>query len=161
MKTNRYPAGAGRIALTAMLAAFSLTFLYGASLTPSGQLGLVAAAGVFPAAALVSGGYAAGFLCYAASALLALVLVPDKGGAVLYLLFFGIYPLVKHLIEKLRIRVLEWMCKLILCNAALGLFLRFLRALLLAELPAFFGISWVFFLAGNAAFVLYDTGFPS
>lgn len=159
MRTSRYSKGAGRVALTAVFSAFSLMFLYGASITPSGQLGLAAAAGVFPAAALVSGGYGAGFLCYAASGLLALVLVPEKGGVFLFLLFFGIYPLLKHLIEKLKKLPLEWLCKLVLCNAALGLFLLFLRSLLLSELPAAFEIPYFFFPAGNVGFILYDIGF--
>ncbi len=159
MGTRRYSTGAGRIALAAMFAALSLIFLYTASVTPSGQLGLLAAAGVFPAAALVSGGAAAGFLCYAAAGLLALILVPEKGGVVLYLVFFGLYPLIKHFIEKLKKLPLEWLCKLVLCNAALTVFWLILRSLLLAELPAFFSNLWVFALAGNASFIFYDIGF--
>lgn len=159
MSTGRFSKGAGRIALTAMFTALSLVFLYGASVTPIGQLGLVAAAGVFPAVAVVSGGSQTGWLCYAATGLLAFVLLPDKGSALLYLIFFGIYPLIKYLIEKLKKLPVEWLFKLAFCNAALALFWMFLRVLLLAELPAVFSYLWVFWLAGNAAFILYDLGF--
>jgi len=159
MNMSRYSGGAGRIALSAMLTALSLVFLYGASVAPSGQLGLAAAAGVFPAAALVSGGAPAGFLCYTVTGLLGLLLVPNKSGVLLYILFFGLYPLLKHWIEKIKKLPLEWLCKLLLCNAALGLFWNVLRTLLLAGLPAVFGKLWVFWLAGTGAFVLYDVGF--
>ncbi len=159
MDRGRFSGGAGRIALTAMLAALSLLFLYGASVIPSGQLGLVAAAGLFPAAALVSGGVSAAWLCYAATGLLALILVPDKTSAVLYLLFFGLYPILKHFIERLKKLPAEWLCKMALCNAILVLFWMLLRALLLAQLPAAFAQLWIFWLAGNASFVLYDLGF--
>lgn len=121
---GRFSKGAGRVALTAMLTALSLVFLYGASAAPSGRLGLIAAAGLFPAAAVVSGGRPAGFLCYAATGILALVLIPDKGGVLLYLVFFGIYPLIKHLIEKLKKLPLEWLCKMVLCNVVLRMMLQ-------------------------------------
>jgi len=159
MNTSRFSKGTGRLALSAMFTALSLVLLYGASVIPSGQLGLVAVAGLFPAAAVVSGGSTAGFLCYAATGLLALVLVPDKNTAVLYLLFFGLYPLIKYYIEKIKNLPLEWLCKLVLCNAALALFWMFIRALLLSELPAVFSTLWLFWLAGNASFILYDLGF--
>lgn len=65
---------------------------------------------------------AAGYLCWAASALLGLFLLPDKGVALLYLIFLGLYPVVKNNIEGLRRLPLEWLCKLACFNAALSLF---------------------------------------
>ena len=53
MGKGRSSAGAGRIALVGVLTALSVIFLYLAALTPTGQLGVVAAAGLMPAAAVV------------------------------------------------------------------------------------------------------------
>ena len=44
---------------------------------------------------------------------LSLILLPAKRYAIVYALFFGIYPLVKYAIERLDNLSLEWICKLI------------------------------------------------
>jgi hypothetical protein len=150
---------AGRVALTAVLGALSLIFLYLASVLPTGRLGLVAVAGLFPAAAVVSSGLAAGALCYAGTGLLGLLLVADKGAALLYLLFFGLYPLVKYEIERLKKLPLELVCKLAFFNLVLLLFWFLLRNVLLTGLPTFLQGFGLVLAAGNGAFLCYDYGF--
>ncbi|MEG2119487.1 MAG: hypothetical protein RRY53_03965, partial [Pseudoflavonifractor sp.] len=99
MGRDRFSKGAGRVALVGILDALSLVFLYLSSISPLGQLGIMALAGLMPVAAVVSGGFPAGVFCYATTGILSLILVPNKGNALLYLLFFGAYPLVKYLNE--------------------------------------------------------------
>lgn len=113
----------------------------------------------------VSGGRGAGrrtgggLSVLAASALLGLFLLPDKGVALLYLIFLGLYPVVKNNIEGLRRLPLEWLCKLACFNAALSLFWFALRALFLPDPPVWLGErTWLLYLAGNLIFVLYDVG---
>lgn len=157
---SRHDAGTRRVALVAMLSALSLALLYLAALSPAGRLGMVALAGLVPAAAVVSGGLGAGFLCYAAAGLLGLLLSPDKGGALLFLIFFGLYPMVKSAVERLRKRVLEWILKLAFFNLALTVLWFGLSGLLLPFLPrALRGTAWLAYLAGNAVFAAYDYGF--
>ena len=149
-----------RGAVAALLAALSLVLLYLAALAPSGRLGVVALAGLVPAAAVVSAGWAAGVLCYAAAGLLGLLLLPDKGLALLYLIFFGLYPLLKSPLERLNSRVLEWAGKLACFNLALALFWFVLGAVFLPLLPGMLrGSAWLAFLAGNVIFAAYDYGF--
>ena len=81
----------------------------------------MAAAGIFPAGAVVSGGLSAGFFCYGAAGLLGLLLLPDKASALLYLLLFGLWPMMKSLIEGLRRLALEVLCKLLFLNGVLSL----------------------------------------
>lgn len=150
---------AGRVALPAVLAALSLIFLYGSALLPTGRMGLVAVAGLFPAAAVISGGVGAGAFCYAGTAILGLLLLPDKGNALLYLLFFGLYPLVKFGIERLRKLPVELLLKLVFLNAMLTVFWFGLRTVFLSALPLPTETSWLVYLAGNAVFLIYDFGF--
>ena len=110
--------GVYRVALTAVLAAVSLILLYLSTLLPTGRMGIVALAGLTPAAAVVSSGVGAGVLCYAGTGILALILLPDKGGALLYLLFFGLYPIVKYAVERLRRLPLELFLKLVFQRSA-------------------------------------------
>lgn len=156
---GRYRNGAGRIALVGLLTALSLLFLYLSSVSPAARLGIVAIAGLVPAAAVVSAGIPAGFFCYAATGLLGLLVSPDKGNTLLYLFFFGLYPMAKALIERTRKLPLEWLLKVILFNAVLTLLWFVLQNALLSALPDYFDQIWLVYLVGNLAFVIYDLGF--
>ena len=67
MSNMRYHKGAGRVALCGILAALSLALLWLATLAPTGRIGVVALAGLVPAAAVVSAGlvseYGRNMLC--------------------------------------------------------------------------------------------------
>lgn len=150
---------AGRIALAATLTALSLVILWGAELAPWGRMGLVAAAGLMPAAAVVSVGPATGGLCWVGTAILALLLLPDKGCGLLYLLFFGLYPLVKYAAERLHRRSLELLVKLAFFNGALTIFWFVLRAVFLWGMPQAEELGWFLYPVGNVVFLAYDYGF--
>ena len=132
---NHTETGAGRVALVGVLAALSLIALYLSAVSPTARMGIVAIAGLFPAGAVVSAGLKAGFFCYGAAGLLGLLLVPDKANALLYLLFFGLWPMLKSLLERIPVRPLEWLCKLAVFNAVLTLFWFGLHSLFLPFLP--------------------------
>ena len=53
------------IALGGVLAAGSLAVQWLACVTPSGKVGVTAAAGLFPVAAVLGAGRSAGYLCWA------------------------------------------------------------------------------------------------
>ncbi len=147
------------MALTAVLTGLSLLFLYGASMVPTGRLGLTAVAGLFPAAAVFSFGLSGGFLCYGGTAILALLLVADKGLALLYLLFFGLYPMVKGGVECMRKLWAELVLKLLFFNGVFSLFCFFMRTIFLSVIP-WEGIPlWGLYLVGNLVFLAYDFGF--
>lgn len=147
------------ISLAAILTALSLVVLYASVLSPVGRLGLVAVAGLIPAGAVITGGLVVGILCYGGTGILALLLLPDKGNALLYILLFGVYPLVKLGIEKLRLLLLEIIFKLGFFNLVLSLFWFGLRAVFLAVLPVEGLPLWLLYLAGNMLFLCYDFGF--
>ena len=159
MGRARFDRGTGRTALVGVLAALSLVFLYLSAVSPAAQLGIVAVAGLFPAGAVVSAGWLPGFLCYLVTGLLGLLLVPDKANVLLYLLFFGLWPMLKSLLERLPSRPAEWAGKLAVFNAVLTLCWFGLRALFLPFLPAALTEAWMVYAAGNVAFVIYDIGF--
>lgn len=147
------------MALGGVLAAGSLVLLWLACAVPSGRLGLTAAAGLFPLAASLYAGRAAGYLCWAAASLLGLFLLPDKGIALLFLAFLGLYPVTKGRIESLRRPGLEWGLKLSWFVLTLSLFWFVLRELFLAQalsetaggVPLIYG-------AGSLIFAAYDLG---
>ena len=142
------------LAVTAVLAALSLALLYTSSLSPAARLGLTAAAGLVPAGAVISAGLGWGFCCYGVAGLLGLLLVPAKGNVVLYLLFFGLYPMIKSLAERLHSLWAGWIGTLAFFNLMLAFCWFGLRPVLLPLLPGALSAPWLLWLAGNGAFLI-------
>ena len=148
------------ITIPAILSALGVLVLYFSALVPSGRWALVAVAGLLPAAAVITVGLWGGAACYAVTGLLGLLLIPDRLNALLYLLFFGIYPGIKSLLERLRPIWLGFLGKLAFFNAVLTVFALAFSGLFLPALPSLLGDRmWLLYLAGNAVFLVYDFGF--
>lgn len=148
-----------RPALGGVLAAGALVFLWLACVAPSGRLGLAAVGGLFPMMAAATAGTGLGLLCWGAAALLGLLFLPDKGIALLFLTFFGLYPVLKGVIESMRRLPLEWALKLAFFNLVLTAFWFLLRELFLPNPPEWLGEnSPLLYGLGNVVFVIYDVG---
>ena len=151
--------GSRQVALGGILAAGSLALLWLTCLAPSGRLGLTAVAGLVPMVGVLASGRVVGCLCWAAAGLLGLFLLPDKGVALLYLIFLGLYPVVKSRIESLRRLPVEWCLKLLCFNLALSLVWFAFRGLVLPAVPPWVGDNVpLLYLAGDLVFVAYDIG---
>ena len=150
------PAGT---ALGGVMAAGSFVLLWLACVAPSGRIGLTAAAGLFPMAATLCAGRTAGCLCWAAASLLGLFMLPDKGVALLFLAFLGLYPVIKGRIETLDRRAVEWGLKLCWFEMTLTLFWFVFQELFLPEAPAWLASNAVLvYVLGGVVFICYDIG---
>lgn len=149
---------AGKVVYPAVFGGLALVLLYVGTIVPTGNWGAVAVAGLFPCAAVISAGLAAGFLCWAGVTILAFLLIPDKFIALLFGLLFGLYPVVKGLIERLRRLPLEYVLKLAFFNLSFSLIYLTMKNAVLQSLPSGLGTLWLLYLVGNVAFLLYDYG---
>lgn len=150
--------GAGRVAYPAVFGALALAALYLGSMLPTGSWGIAALAGLMPAAVVVSAGLAAGFLCWAGASALGFLLLPDKFMALLFGVLFGLYPMVKSLVERLRRLPLEYILKLAFFNLSLTAICLVMKEAALESLPALPEL-WMLYLVGSAVFLVYDYGF--
>lgn len=142
------------------MGALALVLLYVGSVAPTGNWGIVAAAGLFPAAAVASVGLKAGFLCWTGVSVLAFFLIPDKFCVLLFAALFGLYPMIKSLAEQLKRKPVEYLLKLAFFNAAFTLAYLTMRGAVMDSLPLVLESSiWLLYLAGNVVFLLYDYGF--
>ena len=153
-KSNSYG-----LALGAVLSALALSVLELSAIAPAGRWGLVAVAGLFPVAAVIATGIPVGLGVWAAAGLLGLLLLPDKLNAILYLLLFGLYPVVKSLLEQKATRWLAILGKLCFFNAVAAVLVLVFSELFLPVLP------WemsrklhLIFLWGSVVFLVYDFG---
>ena len=94
-------------------------------------------------------------LIYLVTGLVSLLILPVKFLAIIYLLFSGIYPVIKSkLEEKVKITWLLWLCKLVYFNAVLTIVILAARYFLLLEQGEIVVLS--LYGMGNATFVLFD-----
>lgn len=146
-----------KITISAVLAALSVTFLYISSLLPSGQIGFAALASVCGIAAVIEAGIGAGAAVYVVSSVIGFLIVPNKNVVIIYAVFFGYYPVVKSLAEKLKNRIAEWLVKFLIMNIALSalLFAFSVTIMNLSQLDGKYVIIYILF---NAAFLVFDIG---
>ena len=146
-------------ALGGILCALSLVCML-LTILPISEMGLPALAGAVLIPIILEIGVKWGWMSYACVALLSLLITPSMEAKVLFIAFFGYYPVLKALIERLRKIWLEWIIKLAVFNltmiGAYWIMLTFLG--LPADSFEIFGLDlpFVILAIGNVAFVLYD-----
>ena len=97
-------------------------------------------------------------------ALLMLIFIfGEPKSKILYILFFGYYPILKSVIEKIRKPVIEWLLKLAVFNAAAVASYLILSYVFNISYDDFGKLgqygAYIFLAAVNIAFVIYDIGF--
>ena len=150
----------GKIALGGLLTALGVVLMFLTGLIPIGTYALPAIAGVLLIVAVIEIGAKWAWMIYAAVALLSLLFAADKEAALLFVLFFGYYPVLKSFLERISNKVLSWISKFAVFNVAVVAC--FFLAVNFLQLPedsfTVFGIylPWVFLILGNAVFLIYD-----
>ena len=100
-------------------------------------------------------GYKYAWLTYIATAILSILLLPQKSPAIFYACFMGFYPIIKSYLERINSALVRWIIKLVVGNAALAL----MFILMSLFLPDEFEGGWlmlVTYLLGIIAFLMYD-----
>jgi len=150
-----------KTALGGIVAAASIALMFVLSVIPYLTYALPAATGAFLILITIEIDKKWAFGVFAATGILSLMLVPDKEAAILYIAFFGYYPIVKSLIEsRIKSRFIEYLIKLAIFNftisAAYYLMIRFMGITLeTSESFGAFAIPALLFM-GNIAFIAYD-----
>ncbi|MDD3260688.1 MAG: hypothetical protein PHU79_02070 [Oscillospiraceae bacterium] len=150
-----------KVAFCGILTALALVFICLGGIIPVMTYAMPALAGLVLIPAVIELGTTWAWPVYIASAILGALLGPDKDAAVLYIFFFGYYPIVKAVIEKRFSK--RWVClllKLLLFNAA-AVVSFFISIYLLSVPRAAFTIGSIYLpgvllLLANFVFLLYD-----
>lgn len=149
----------GKIALCGLLIALSVISLL-LTVFQSAVYALPALAGVLLLPITLECGYKWGFAVYGVTAVLSLLLTPSIEAKLLFITFFGYYPVLKPVLESIKNRVLVWVLKLLCFNAAViasyALLINLFR--LPTEEFVLFGIDfmWSFLALGNLVMVVFD-----
>ena len=90
------------------------------------------------------------------------MITPDREAAAMFVLFFGYYPILKSVLERIRLRVVEYLLKFIIFNVAIvASYLIIINVLGISEILEEFGELgkygvWIMLGMGNVVFLLYD-----
>ena len=106
----------GKIALGGLLTALGVVLMFLTGLIPIGTYALPAIAGVLLIVAVIEIGAKWAWMIYAAVAVLSLLFAADKEAALLFVLFFGYYPVLKSFLERISNKVLSWISKFAVFN---------------------------------------------
>lgn len=150
-----------KLALCAVIAALEVLLMMASGLFRIGTYALPCFAGMLSVAIVIEYNCKWAFGVYAVSAILSFFLTADKEAALLFILFFGYYPILKNILDRhVKSVVLSYIIKFALFNAAaVG---SFFAATYLFMIPAeeftLFGVyvPFVFLLLGNVFFFIYD-----
>lgn len=146
---------AREISYAGLLAATSLLFLILASLLPKGNSLFYVLSSVCVMIIVWLYSIKVGIVMYIAVSVLALIVVPNKLVAILYVFIFGFYPIVKALCERGFPFYVEIGLKLLYYNIVL-IILYFVIKIIIREIPHFkFGIVLTV-VSSEIIFVLYD-----
>ena len=142
------------------MAALGTVLMLFQGLAPMASIAAPAMAGCLLIPVVAEAGVPWGFGCYGATAVFVMLLAPDREAALICLLFFGYYPVLTGVLDRVKNKTLRYVLKLLIFNAAV------VTETLLAVFVL--GIPWetveflgkatplVLLLLANLVFVLYD-----
>ncbi|MBD5145769.1 MAG: hypothetical protein HDT21_07700 [Ruminococcus sp.] len=151
-----------KVALGGVVSALCLLLMFLTAVIPPLSITLPLFAGmlIFVVAIEISSSWA--FVTYAAVSVLSFFVTPDKDAWLFFTLLFGYYPVAKSYFEKIKLKVLCWLCKLAVFNVSIVI-IYYVTANLLGTLDLFeeFGFynEWLIpalLVAGNLVFLLYE-----
>lgn len=146
-----------RLTVCAMLAALGVVLLYLGSMVEVLDISMAVIVSLFCVFAVIEYGGAAPWLVYSVTGVLSLILLAHKPApAVMYILFFGYYPILKEKLEKLPVAI-SWILKELIFHVALAIMLvlgHFFMAGSEDMNPLLFYVAFI--LLAEIAFPLYD-----
>lgn len=105
-----------QVAVGGLAAALCLLLMFLTGLIPFATYALPAAAGVVLVAVVVENGFETALLVYGAVSFLSLFVVPDREAAMMFICFFGHYPILLAKLERLRPRWVQTVVKYLFFN---------------------------------------------
>lgn len=141
------------IAESGILVAATIVILYTASILPISTLSVLTLASCLIPISIIRTSVKNAILVYLSSSLLSFFILPIKM-SIYYILFFGIYGVMKYFIERLNKLTLEIILKIMCFNTLLG-FIYFIVTNFLGNFSIKFPI-YLLWLIAQIVFLIYD-----
>ena len=149
-----------KTAVGGVITALSIVLMFLTSVIPTLTYALPAAAGFLITLIVIEIDKKWALGVYVAVSLLSVLLIADKEAAVMYIMFFGYYPIVKAIFEKHFHSMLLWVLKFAVFNVgdvAAFFISTYVFLVPFEEMEKYGAIAaWGLLAAGNVIFLLYD-----
>lgn len=140
-----------------ILTGLSVVLLYLASFLQIASWAVTMIVGFIPAVFFLRGQDRAGVVQYLATSLVSLFVLPDKGIAVLYALFFGLYTVLCFELARWCGKMLSWFVKILFAESWVAVVSRLVYLGLVPEIPALSPtVQIILILAGVLLLLYYD-----
>lgn len=149
-----------KVAVGGVFSAIALVLMMLTGVFPFGTYAFPVIAGVMLIVIYLEFGIRWSMLVYGVISIMSVLFVSDKEAALFFLLLFGYYPVVKSFIERIKSKIVQYIIKLAIFNAA-AVSVYFLT-LFVFGMPAdsfeLFGVNipLIFLIVGNFVFLIYD-----
>lgn len=110
-----------KISLGGILAALIIISLMAAAWMPTNKLFFLALSSLFSSIMVTKVDLVNALLLYGATSILAFFVIPSKAIFAAYILFFGIYGVIKFLCERIGFFAIRWIAKFAFFNISLGI----------------------------------------
>lgn len=100
------------VALGGMFSALAVAFMSIGSIIPSLDMSSAFIAGIVIIVARIEINRTAPISVYFVAGILSLILLPNRFAAICFMCHYGLYPIVKEYIERLRVKPLKWAIKI-------------------------------------------------
>ena len=138
-----------------MFAALGVILLYLGSIVEVVDVSMAVIASLFCVLAVIEYGKGTPWMVFLVTAVLSLLLLPNKSPAVYYAFFFGFYPILKAYFERLD-KVRAWIFKEITFNVCLAVMIVLIKLLFMPSVSIPFMMYVIAVLLCEGVFVLYD-----
>ena len=140
-----------------MSSALGTVLLYIGSFIEILDISIAVLASALTTLIVIEYGKKASLAVFFATSILSLILLPYKLPAFMYALFFGYYPIIKELIERIRVRLIGWIVKTAVFSLA-SILLLLICTVFTAELELSSGIIMTvgFILLSELMYFMYD-----
>lgn len=149
-----------KVALGGVVGALSIAMMFLTGIIPVGTYAFPCFAGILLTAVVIEINYVAAVSVFISVSILSFLISGDKEACLYYAFFFGFYPIIKSLIERIKSYAVQWIIKISIFNMCMVAI--FCLGLFVFSIPKesfnIFGIylPWVFLIVGNIFFVFYD-----
>ncbi len=149
-----------KVALGGVIAALSLLLMLVAGVTTSLVYAIPMITGAFLMVLVIEFGAGFAGLEYLAISIISMLLLGNKEAAIMYVAFFGYYPIIKSFIEKHMGKIFSWIVKYVIFNISMVVAYFVVSKIFMITFDdmEMFGkyALLILLLAGNVLFVVYD-----
>ncbi|MBU5300955.1 hypothetical protein KQI45_12820 [Clostridium sporogenes] len=154
MKTTHLKSS--NIAKGGIFTAISFLLIYLSTILPVNKLSLLATASAIIPIAIISTNVKNGFLVYLSTSILCSIVVGiSRSSVIFYIIFFGLYGIIKYYIENFNKLYIEIILKFLFFNICL-IILFYIYKLFFQGIPIINKYMYIYFIVAQVAFFAFD-----